>query len=77
MVKPGPMPPGEHNKVESKKLHKVGRFPKLRAARKAFSQAKRASGHAPLFQSVCRGLERPPAPHSPSHCGYRLRTDAW
>ena len=32
MVKPGPMPPGEHNKVESKKLHKLGRFPKLRAA---------------------------------------------
>ena len=26
MVKPGPMPPGEHNKVESKKLHKLG-FP--------------------------------------------------
>ena len=39
MVKPGPKPPGEHNKVESKKLHKLGRFPKLRAARKAFSQA--------------------------------------
>ena len=32
MVKPGPMPPGEHNKVESKKLHKLGRFPKLHAA---------------------------------------------
>ena len=32
MVKPGPKPPGEHNKVESKKLHKLGRFPKLRAA---------------------------------------------
>ena len=27
MVKLGPMPPGEHNKVESKKLHKLGRFP--------------------------------------------------
>ena len=40
MVKPGPMPPGEHKKVESKKLHKLGRFPKLRAAGaagKAFS----------------------------------------
>ena len=40
MVKPGPMPPGEHNKVESKKLHKLGRFPKLHAAGaagKAFS----------------------------------------
>ena len=41
MVKPGPKPPGEHNKVESKKLHKLGRFPNLRAAgrtaRKAFS----------------------------------------
>ena len=32
MVKQGPMPPGEHNKVESKKLHKLGRFPNLRAA---------------------------------------------
>ena len=31
IVKPGPMPPGEHNKVESKKLHKLGKFPKLRA----------------------------------------------
>ena len=41
MVKPGPMPPGGHSKVESKKLHKLGRFPKLRAtsaAGKAFSQ---------------------------------------
>ena len=37
MVKPGPIAPGEHNKVESKKLHKLGRFPKLRAAGKAFS----------------------------------------
>ena len=40
MVKPGPMPPVEHKKVESKKLHKLGRFPKLRAAGaagKAFS----------------------------------------
>ena len=42
MVKPGSMPPGEHNKVESKKLHKLGKFPKLRAASargKAFSNA--------------------------------------
>ena len=31
MAKPGPMPPGEHDKVESKKLHKLGRFPKLHA----------------------------------------------
>ena len=42
MIKPGPKPPGEHNKVESKMLHKLGGFPKLRAAasaaRKAFSQ---------------------------------------
>ena len=30
MVKPGPMPPGQHNKVESKKHHKLGRFPKRR-----------------------------------------------
>ena len=40
MVKPSPMPPGEHNKVESKKLHKLGGFSKLcaaGAARKAFS----------------------------------------
>ena len=40
MVKPGPMPPGEHNKVESKKLPQLGRFPKLRSvgvAGKAFS----------------------------------------
>ena len=40
MVQLGTKPPGEHNKVESKMLHKLGRFPKLRAARaarKAFS----------------------------------------
>ena len=40
MVEPGAKPPREHNKVESKKLHKLGRFPKLcpvgRAAGKAF-----------------------------------------
>ena len=35
MVKPSPMPPGEPNKVESKKLHKLGRFPKLRAVGRA------------------------------------------
>ena len=38
--KTGPQAPGEHNKVESKKLHKLGRFSKLRAAGaagKAFS----------------------------------------
>ena len=43
MVKPGPMPPREHNKVESKKFHKLGRFPKLRAAGaagKAFSRVR-------------------------------------
>ena len=39
MVKLGPMPPGEHNKVESKKLHKLGRFPKLRAAGRAAGAA--------------------------------------
>ena len=39
MVKPGPMPPGEHNKVESKKLHKLGRFPKLRAVERAAGKA--------------------------------------
>ena len=35
------VPPGERNNVESKKIHKLGRFPKLRAtcaAGKAFSQ---------------------------------------
>ena len=37
MVKPGPIAPGQHNKVESKKHHKLGRFPKLRAAGKVFS----------------------------------------
>ena len=37
IVKPGPIAPGEHNKVESKKLHKLGKFPKLRTAGKAFS----------------------------------------
>ena len=37
MGKPGPIAPGEHNKVESKTLHKLGRFPKLRTAGKAFS----------------------------------------
>ena len=43
MVKPGTMPPGEHNKVEYKKLQKLGRFPKLRAAGaagKAFSRVR-------------------------------------
>ena len=35
MVKPGPMPPGEHNKVESIKPHKLGKFPKMRAAGRA------------------------------------------
>ena len=43
MVKPGPMPPGEHNKVESKKLHKLGKFPKMRTAGatgKAFSRVR-------------------------------------
>ena len=39
MVKPGLMPPGEHNKVESKKLHKLGKFPKLRAAGRAAEKA--------------------------------------
>ena len=37
MVKPGPKLPGEHIKVESKKLHKLGRFPKLHAVGKQFS----------------------------------------
>ena len=35
MVKRCPMPPGEHNKVESKKLHKLGWFSKLHAAGRA------------------------------------------
>ena len=42
MVKPGPMPTGEHNEVESKKLHKLGRFPKLRAAGRAAGAAGKA-----------------------------------
>ena len=39
MVKPGPKPPREHNKVESKKLHKLGKFPKLRAVGRAAGAA--------------------------------------
>ena len=39
MVKAGPMPRGDHNKVESEKLHKLGRFPKLRAAGRAAGKA--------------------------------------
>ena len=40
MVKPGPMPPGEHNKVDYKKLHKLHGFPNYApqgAVGKAFS----------------------------------------
>ena len=33
VVKPGPMPPWEHDKVESKKHHTLGGFPKLRRRR--------------------------------------------
>ena len=59
MVKPGLKPPGEHNKVESKKLHKLGRFPKLRAAgrtaRKAFSYTPTANNIA-LHHRVTKGL---------------------
>ena len=40
MVKPGTMPPGQHNKVECKKFRKLGRSPKLRAAEKAFSRVR-------------------------------------
>ena len=46
MVKPGPKPPGEHNKVECKKHHKSGRFPKLRAAGRAAGRAVGAAGKA-------------------------------
>ena len=42
MVKTAPMPAREHNKVGSKKLHKLGGFPKLRAA----GRAARATGKA-------------------------------
>ena len=42
MVKPDPMPPREHNKVESKKPHKLGRFPKLRVAGRAAGAAGKA-----------------------------------
>ena len=44
-------PPGEHNRVESKKLHKLGRFPKLRAAGRATGAAGKA------FSMLC---EPPP-----------------
>ena len=42
MAKPDPKPPGEHNKVESKTLHKLGKIPKLRAAGRAASAARKA-----------------------------------
>ena len=42
MVKLGPKPPREHNKVESKKLHKLGRLPKLRVAGRAARAARKA-----------------------------------
>ena len=41
-AKSGPKPPAEHNKVESKKVQKIGRFPKLRAAGSAAGGAKKA-----------------------------------
>ena len=46
MVKPGPKPLGEHNKVESKNLHKLGRVPKRRAAGRAVGRAAGAPGSA-------------------------------
>ena len=49
MVKPGPMPAGEHNKVESKRLLKFGRFPKLRATLRAAGRAARAKKPSPRY----------------------------
>ena len=46
MVKPGPKPPGEHNEVESKTLHKLGRFPKLRTVGRATGRTAGAAGNA-------------------------------
>ena len=42
MVKPGPKPPREHNKVESKKLHNLDKFSKLGAAVRAAGAAGKA-----------------------------------
>ena len=63
MVKPSPKPPGEHNKLESKTLHKLGMLVKLCAARrianvtgaagKAFSYPKAGSWmSSPLEESL-------------------------
>ena len=49
MVKPGPKHPGEHNKVESKKLNKLGRFPKLRAAERVAGAAGKAFSLLPQW----------------------------
>ena len=67
MVKPGPMPPGEHNKVESKKLHKLGRFPKQRAAGRAASAAEK-----PSHREALENLRKPPPLVEPAvyHCGF-------
>ena len=54
MVKPGPKPPGEHNKVESKKLHELGRFPKLRAARRAAGATGAVGKAFSVVHATCR-----------------------
>ena len=42
MVEPGAKPSGEHNILESKKPHKLGRFPKLHAAGRTAGAAGKA-----------------------------------
>ena len=48
-----PHAPRVHNKVEIKKLHKLGRFPKLRAAGRAAGAAGKS------FSRVSTALKRP------------------
>ena len=53
-VKPGPKPPREHDKVESKKLHKLGRFPKLRVAVRAAGAARKAFSMTFAYEEIQR-----------------------
>ena len=70
MAKPGTKPPGEHNKVESKKLHKLGRFPTLHAA----GRAARAAGKAFSLVAVCRACGgRLPGVHWRLFVGHQAR----
>ena len=63
MVKPGPKPPGEHNKVESKKLHKLGGFPKLAAAPQGAPQAPREK-HSYKYVPMPRAESGDGVPHA-------------